>query len=81
LYDAGAFAPHATLVNFSTGDSIGLYDFNDSLTGTYANTGHTQITFSDGSGDSVTLTFSTAQTLTNFHYGTGPQGLATIFHN
>jgi len=79
LDDPATFA--ATLVNFSTGDSIGLANFNEaSLTGTYANGADTQITFSDGQGDSVTLTFSTAQTLTNFHYETGPQGLATILH-
>ncbi len=80
LDDPATFA--ATLVNFSTGDSIGLNDFSaTSLAGSYANSGHTEITFSDTQGDSVTLTFSTAQTLSSFYYQTGPQGLATILHH
>ena len=71
-----------TIVNFSEGDTIGLNNFiASSLAGTYANGADTQITFSDGQGDSVTLTFSTAQTLSSFYYTTGPQGLATINHH
>jgi autotransporter-associated beta strand protein len=80
LDDPTAFA--GVLENFSTGDNIGLAGFDPStLTGGYANGADTEITFSDAHGDSVTLTFSTAQTLSNFSYNVGPEGLATVHHN
>jgi hypothetical protein len=72
----------ATIENFSAQDVIGLVGFNGATLGdSYANNQHTEVTFSDQSGDSITLTFSTAQTLSNFTLGTDHNGLATITHN
>jgi hypothetical protein len=71
-----------TIDDFATKDTIGLYGFDPgSLTGSYANAADTQITFSDAYGHSTTITFGSAQNLTNFTYEAGPQGLATILHN
>jgi hypothetical protein len=71
----------AILANFSSGDEIALGGFDvGTLTATFANQSDTAVKFSDSSGDTVTLTFSTAQTLTNYSYGAGPLGLETITH-
>jgi hypothetical protein len=71
-----------TISNFSAGDAIGLAGFNTMITDAFV-TGqpHNIVMFSDNAGDSVTLTFSTVQTLSQFFYGTGANGLATIFHH
>jgi len=73
----------ATVANFSHGDEIALGGFSvgNSLTATFANQSDTAVTFSDSSGHTVTLTFSTAQTLSNYSYGAGPLGFETITHS
>ena len=49
------------------------------VTGTYANAAQTQILFSDSSGDSVTLAFSTAQTLSAYTIS-DTSNVATLTH-
>ena len=71
----------ATIENFANTDMIqitGLYA--GSLTGTYANSAHTQILVSDGSG-SITLNFATAQSLTSISFTANANGIATLIHH
>jgi hypothetical protein len=69
------------LSNFSTGDTIALPGFNaGTLTDAFGSS-HDIVKFSDTQGDSVTLTFTTAQTLSQFYFGTDANGAAAIFHH
>ena len=70
----------ATIADFAKGDTIGLYGFGDTLTFSPVQGFNTQINVSDGQGDSVILTFATAQNVNNFSYGAGPQGLTSVMH-
>jgi hypothetical protein len=71
----------ATIENFGLGDTIQVSGLNgSSLTGTYGNTAHTQITLSDGSTNTLVLNFSTAQTLSAFSFSAGVNNIATITH-
>ena len=69
------------LSNFSTGDTIALPGFNASTLSDAFGSTHDIVKFSDSQGDSVTLTFSTAQTLSQFYFGTDANGAAAIFHH
>jgi hypothetical protein len=78
LTSAANFA--ATLSGFATGDIIEMSNISPgSISGTYGTT-HDQIIVSDTQGDSVTLNFSTAQTLSQLSFTTGPHGFAAVVH-
>jgi hypothetical protein len=70
----------AIVADFGIGDEIALGGFSvsGSLTAVFANKSDTAVTFSETNGPTVTLSISTAQTLSNYSYGAGPLGLETI---
>jgi hypothetical protein len=69
------------IANFSTSDIIELGGFNGaSLTGSYANGAHTELSVTDGAS-SVTLTFTTAQNLASISFTTASDGLAALIHH
>ena len=72
----------ATIENFATKDMIQIVGVSGaSVTGTYANAAHTQLLVADSSGDSIVLSFSTAQTLSAITFGAGAGGIATLTHH
>ncbi len=69
----------ATVENFAHTDVITITGLVGAVTGTYANAAQTQILFSDSSGDSITLAFSTAQTLSAYTIS-DTSNVATLTH-
>jgi hypothetical protein len=79
LENPGNFA--ATLAGFSAGDLIEVAGLNFSTLNAPVIAGKT-VTLSDNSGDaSVTLTFSTAQTLSSLGLEIGPHGYVALTHS
>lgn len=72
----------ATLSNFATNDVIQLTGLDGaSVTGTYGNAAHTQLLVSDAQNRSITLNFSTAQTLSSISFTAGVNDIALVIHH
>jgi hypothetical protein len=73
----------ATIAGFQSGDVIELANLsaNTSLVSLSLNGAGTVLSVTDTSGDSASLTFSTAQTLSSFSLGLGAHGDLAVFHS